>query len=280
MFSTGLIVFREVLEAAIVIGLVMAATKGLATRNRWVAIGVGAGLAGSVVVAVFARSIATAAEGMGQELFNASILFTAVALLGWTTVWMSRHGREIARHVNAVGARVVEGELPMYMLAGVIGLAVLREGAEVVLFVYGIAVAQGSEPALLLLGGLLGLALGAGVGLALYFGLLRFAMRHLFLVTSWMLALLAAGMAAQGAGYLSAAGMLPPIIEPLWDSSGLLSERSLPGQFLHTLIGYDERPSGLQAIAYAATLAIIGIFLQLFRRPPPAKNPIKASPAE
>jgi high-affinity iron transporter len=280
MFSTGLIVFREVLEAAIVIGIVMAATKGLAGRNRWVAIGVGLGIAGSVVVAGFASSIATAAEGMGQELFNASILFVAVALLGWTTVWMSRHGREIAQHVNTVGTRVVEGDLPIYTLAGVISLAVLREGSEIVLFVYGIAVAQGSEPALLLLGGLFGLALGAGVGLALYLGLLRIAMRHLFLVTSWMLALLAAGMAAQGAAYLVAAGMLPPIIEPLWDSSALLSEHSLPGQFLHTLIGYDERPSGLQALAYVATLAVIGVFLQLFRRPTPPRGAAKTSPAE
>jgi len=280
MFSTGLIVFREVLEAAIVVGIVMAATRGLTSRNRWIVAGIGLGIAGSLVVAGFARSIATAAEGMGQELFNASLLFTAVILLGWTTVWMSRHGRELARHVNAVGARVVEGELPMYTLAGVISLAVLREGSEVVLFVYGIAVAQGSEPVQLLLGGLLGLVLGAGVGLALYLGLLRVATRHLFLVTSWMLALLAAGMASQGAAYLSAAGMLPPIIEPLWDSSSLLSERSLPGQFLHTLIGYDERPSGLQAIAYAATLAIIGIFLQLFRRPAPTKGPTETNPAE
>ena len=97
MFAVALIFFREVLEAALVIGILAAATTGLPGRTRWILTGVGAGLAGAVITALFAERLASAAEGMGQELFNAAILFTAVLMLGWHTVWMSRHGKELDR---------------------------------------------------------------------------------------------------------------------------------------------------------------------------------------
>ncbi|MEI2773772.1 MAG: FTR1 family protein [Candidatus Competibacter sp.] len=257
MIGTLVIVFREVLEAALVISIVMAATRGVAGRSWWIGGGALAGLVGSAVVAGFAQVIADAAAGMGQEVFNASVLFTAVLMLGWHNVWMGRHGRELALHMNAVGRQVSTGELPLLALATVVTLAVLREGSEVVLFLYGIA-AGGDAVWPMLIGGLLGLSAGVVVGSAMYFGLLRVPTRHLFAVTSWLILLLAAGMAAQAAGFLIQADWLPAWQQPLWDTSSVLAEQSLLGQFLHVLIGYNDRPAGMQVAFYLATLCIVG----------------------
>ncbi len=268
MSATLLIVFREVLEAALIIGVVLAATRGLPGRGRWISFGVGAGLVGAVMVAFSAEAIAASLEGLGQEVFNASVLFLAVFMLGWHNIWMARHGRELTQQMNAVGAAVSTGARPLYALLIVVGLAVLREGSEVVLFLYGIA-AGGSDSASMLSGGLLGLAAGAAMGALLYFGLLRIPSRYLFSVISWMILLLAAGMAAQGAAFLAQAGYLPELTSTLWDTSGVLPERSIPGEILKALAGYDERPSGIQLAFYISTLIVMGVCMKTIGRPGP-----------
>lgn len=262
MLGSALIVFREVLEAALVIGIACAATRGIAGRYVWVAAGVAAGAAGACVVAAFAEVIAGSAAGMGQEIFNASVLLAAVAMLGWHNVWMARHGRELAQQMNAVGQSVLSGARPLYVLGAVIALAVLREGAEIVLFMYGIA-AGGSSGIAMLTGGAIGLAGGGALGVALYLGLLRVPTRHFFTVTSWMILLLAAGMASQAAGYLIQADYLPALGDALWDTSGIVSHDSVVGEILRTLIGYDARPAGMQLLFYLATLTTIGVAMKL-----------------
>src|SRR5512137_3035675 len=130
MFGSAIIVFREVLEAALIIGIVLAASRGIATSRRWVALGVIAGIAGALIVAAGAGSISEAFEGIGQEILNAAMLFTAVLMLAWHSVWMRKHGAEIARAMRAVGHDVSAGTRPLHVLALVVGLAVLREGSE------------------------------------------------------------------------------------------------------------------------------------------------------
>jgi high-affinity iron transporter len=264
--GSAIIVFREVLEAALIIGIVLAASRGIATSRRWVALGVVAGIAGSLIVAAGAGAISQAFEGIGQEILNAAILFTAVLMLAWHSVWMRKHGAEIARDMRAVGHDVSAGTRPLHVLAIVVGLAVLREGSEVVLFLYGIA-AGGAGSAALLGGSLLGLAAGAAAGALMYFGLLRIPTRHLFSVTGWLIVLLAAGMAGQAAGYLVQAGVLPGLVEPVWDASGWLPEHSAVGQLLHVLMGYDEQPSAMQLIAFQGTFLGIVALSRLVNRP-------------
>lgn len=266
MLGAAIIVFREVLEAALVIGIACAATRGLAGRNAWVAGGVAAGAAAAAVVAAFAEAIAQTASGMGQEVFNAGVLLAAVAMLGWHNVWMARHGREMALQMNALGRSVQSGARPLYAIGAVIALAVLREGSEIVLFMYGIA-AGGSSAGGMLAGGLIGLVGGAALGALLYFGLLRIPTRHFFTVTSWMILLLAAGMASQAAGYLIQADYLPSLGEALWDSSHIISHDSVIGEILRTLVGYDARPAGMQLLFYVATLVVIGVAMKLLGQP-------------
>jgi high-affinity iron transporter len=267
VIAAAIIVLREVVEAALIIGIVLAATRGVAGRGRQVAGGVALGLLGAIVVAASAEQVAGALEGMGQEIFNASILLAATAMLGWHNVWMKRHGASIAREMKDVGHDVSSGARSLTVLLGVVGLAVLREGSEVVLFLYGIA-AGGTQAAPLLLGGLLGLAGGVLLGALMYRGLLSIPARRLFAVTGGLLLLLAAGMAAQAAGLLVQAGKLPSLADPLWDTSTFISGQSVIGQVLHALMGYVDRPSGMQVVFFVVVALTIGVLMQGIGRSP------------
>jgi high-affinity iron transporter len=269
MLGTGLLVFREVLEAALIVSIVAAATRGVRGRGGWIGGGISAGVVGAIVVAFFAGSIAAAVSGMGQELFNATVLLAAVAMIGWHAIWMSSHGKELAIEMKNVGSAVQHGSRPLSALLIVVAIAVLREGSEVVLFLYGQA-ASGAG-AIDIAGGMaLGIVGGVAVGFLLYFGLLGIPMRYFFSATNWLMLLLAAGLASQAARFLIQADLLPPLGNKVWDSSAILSDHSLVGQALHTLIGYDARPAGMQLLFYAITAIAIAIGMRLWGhvRPP------------
>ena len=263
MLAALLVVFREVIEAGLIVGIVLAATKGVPRRGLWVCYGVAGGIAGACLVAAFADQIAPLFAGSGQELFNASILFLAVGMLTWHNVWMASHGRTIAQETRAVGLAVADGQKPLAALSVVCGIAVLREGAEVVLFLYGIAAAGGTSAIGMMGGGLLGLVVGAGMSALMYLGLLTVPARHLFSVTSSLITLLAAGLAAQAVAFIQQAGYVEMLTYTVWDTSWLLSDHSLVGRLAHTLIGYTDQPSGAQLAVYLLTIAII---LGLMRR--------------
>ncbi len=267
MLGAAIIVFREVLEAALIVGIVLAASTGAPRRGFWVSCGLAGGVVAAGVVALFAAEIAAAAAGMGQEVLNATILLLAVGMLGWHNVWMSRHGRELASTARKVGDAVISGARPLYLLSVVVGLAVLREGSETVLFLYGIAAGGGLSAGSLIVGGTLGLAGGVATGAALYLGLLRIPTRRLFAVTGWMVLLLAAGMASQSAGYLVQADLLPPLGDAVWDTSAVLTEDSVLGKALHTLIGYVSRPDGIQILSYVVTLSGIWLLTRAVGKP-------------
>jgi len=269
MLGALIIVFREVLEAGLIVGIVMAATKDLPGRGHWIMLGVGGGIAGAAVVALFAERISEAFEGSGQELLNATVLGAAVVMLMWHNAWMARHGREMAAEMKAVGRAVTDGTRPMTALAVVVGLAVLREGSEIVLFLYGI-VATGTSAVSLFTGGLLGIAGGAALSALMYCGLVALPTRHIFTVITVLIALLAAGMAAQAMQYLDAAGLIDVLGQRVWDSSHYLPQDGIVGRLLHTLVGYTDRPTELQLLAYVATLLAMAV-LTWIAAPRPAR---------
>jgi high-affinity iron transporter len=266
MLGIGVLVLREVLEASLIISVVYAATRGIPDRGRWVGFGVAAGVAGALLVAAFAGAIASAVSGIGQEVFNASVLLAAVVMIGWHAIWMSSHGKAMVTKLKSVGTEVSVGHRPLAALLVVVAIAVLREGSEAVLFVYAQA-ANGSDWIDLAAGVSAGILGGAAIGLALYLGLLRIPMRYFFTATNWMLLLVAAGMAAQAANFLVQADILPAMGARLWDTSALLSDRSLFGQMLHALIGYDARPAGVQLAFYLVTVVIIVLGMKLCGKP-------------
>lgn len=257
MLATAVIVFREVLEAALIIGIVAAATRAVPGRGRWLAAGVLLGILGAAVVALGTEQIARLASGVGQELFNAAVLGVAVVMLAWHNLWMSAHGAALAADARSVGGAISAGRRACSALLVLVGLAVLREGAEVVLFLYAIAASEGGTALQMWAGGLGGIAAGIVVGYTVYAGLLRIPLRWFFTVTSALVLLLAAGMASQAARFLVQADILPSLAAPLWDSSALLPQASVIGTLLHSLAGYDARPAGMQVVAFVLVFAAI-----------------------
>lgn len=262
MLSTAIIVFREILEAALIIGILLVATRGLRNRGAWVLLGTLTGILGAVIVAFFTETISNAVQGMGQEVFNALVLMLAAVLISWHVVWMKQHAISLTKELKQVGQAVTEGQTPVHILAVVAFLAVLREGSEIVLFVYGV-MAAGEPLQAILSGSLIGLVLGASLGVLIYFGLVKVPAGSVFSVTSGILIFLSAGMVSQAVGYLTSAGILPALTDPLWDTSRVLSEQNLLGKVLHTLVGYTARPSGMQVMSYLITVG--GIFMLLGR---------------
>jgi high-affinity iron transporter len=184
MLGALIIVFREVMEASIIVGILLAVTKGVPGRGRWIAAGVGAGVAGAALLAVFAEQMSNALAGIGQELFNAGVLAIAVVMLAWHNIWMARHGRQLAAQMKDVGEAVAKGSRPLTAAAIVVAVAVLREGSEIVLFLYGLVIAGGSSTGGLVVGGLIGLLLGCGVTALTFLGLVKIPGRYLFGVTT------------------------------------------------------------------------------------------------
>ena len=270
MFGALIIVFREVIEAGLIVGIVMAVTQGVHGSRLVVAAGVVAGMVGASLVAAFAGVIANGLAGVGQEVFNASILLIAVVMLIWHNVWMASHGRELAADVKRVGEAVRTGSRSIVALGVVCAVAVMREGSEVALFMYGLVASGGSTAMELIAGSILGLLAGVGVTAVTYLGLVTIPPRRLFAVTTLLISFLAAGLAAQAVLFLQQAGVVTALEQTAWDTSGILSDTSLFGRVLHTLVGYSDQPSVLQVVVYVAVLAIILVLTKAFgpRRAP------------
>ena len=270
MISSLIIVFREMLEMVLVIGVLMAATRGLNGSRRWIAAGALLGLMGAIFFGLFMAQLEASFDGKGEFIFNAAVLVTASTLIAWTVFWMSQHSREICQRMQQLGNSVRQGDIPKSALTIVACTAVMREGAEAAFFLLGAARSVGSDGWSMLIGGLMGGGSALLIGLLIYLGLVRIPVHRLFSVAGWLLMLLAAGMASEATWNLVTIEWLPPLIDPLWNSSSLLSQESLVGEFLHVMIGYSDQPSALQVIVFILSLSVMSSIhykIQSNRRP-------------
>lgn len=265
MTSALIIVFREMLEMALVLGVLFAATQGLQTSRRWIGAGIGAGVAGALLFALFMEEIESSAHGDGEFLFNAAVLGIASLLIAWTVVWMSRHGREMAEKMKRVGKQVVDGDAPRVALAVVAAAAVLREGGEAAFFLFGAAQTVQQDGVSVLMGAGLGIMLGVMTAYLIYRGLVRIPLAYLFGVIGWLLIVLAAGMASQAVENLVMIDMLPALVEPLWDSSAWLPQSGMLGEILHVMVGYSDQPSAMQVITFGVALLVMALLNQRLR---------------
>lgn len=257
MYGVSIFVLREVFEIALIVSVMLAATRGLPGRIPYLLGGFALGALGAGIIAAFTNSINEMADGMGHEILSAIILLTAAAMIGWTAIWMRVHGRELAGKIKAAA-----NESSMWMLTTIIALAVFREGAEMVLFTFG-AHAQGTSWLEIFEGGTLGLAGGVVIGALFYLGMITLFARHFLTFTSTLLAFLAAGLAAKGVYYLAMVGLVPEFGYPIWDTSNILPNDNIVGQSLGVLLGYNATPSGIELIVYVATLAVLFTALKL-----------------
>lgn len=266
MLGTGIIVFRETLEAALFIGIIAASTNGLDKRTRWLSLGVGLGLFGSLLMASAMESISNWAEGFGTDLVTACILILALAMLAWHCIWVSTHAKDMVKEARTLGSEAASGSSSLWALSVAVGLAVLREGAETVLFVSGLVSGSEESTAAIVLSVAAGLATGALAGGLVYVGLGKIKPQRLFAVTNVLILLLAGNLASQLAKTLNQADWVPYLSETAWDISSVLPNESAPGMLLHGVIGYDANPMQLQLLFYAATVALIYFAIRIVQQ--------------
>ncbi len=266
MFATALIVFRETLEAALFIGIIAASTRGLLRRSQWLSMGVVAGAIGAIGVALAMEQISSWGEGLGQDFLNIGIVSVALLMLTWHCVWVSTHSQQAVQEAKQIGLAAKAGASSLWALSIAVALAVLREGAETVVFVSGFMSGGAGSAATMFLGVAVGLVLGAGCGVLIYAGLSRIKVQYFFKVTNVWVLIMAGALASQLARSLTQSGLVQRWTEPLWDTSGVLSMDSALGALLRALIGYDASPTGLQLLFYAGSIALIAVATQRMRR--------------
>jgi len=265
MLQIAIVVFREIVEIALILGILTAATKEIEGRTKWILGGLGLGIITSMVLAAFTNQISDSLDGMGQEFFNGLVLLGAAFMIGWTVLWMQKHARSISGELKRLSSSVREGKKPLYILLVVVLISVLREGIEIVLFTYSYYIA-GTQISEIIFGLIAGIILGSALGFAFYFGLLKSFGKYFFPITSWLLIFLSCGIAASGVGFWINAGIVAPLGNPAIDLSGILSQQSIFGKFLHMFFGYIDQPAGAQIIVYFSSLALLATGLKIAKK--------------
>lgn len=241
LIEAVLVVLREVLEFALLVGILLAAGAQGRARGRWLPAALLVGLAGAWGYMRSMGAISAWFDGVGYELVNAGLQILVYGLL-----------------LGVIGVRVGRparsGIAFTWLAAVATASAVTREGAEILLY---LSAFQGRPQAVpdLLLGAVLGGGVGFSAGALLYYLLRGLPQRLAGRVTVLLLALVGAGMWSQASALLIQADWLPSHA-PLWDSSAVLPENSLPGQLLYALMGYEATPGPWQVALTAVALGL------------------------
>lgn len=267
MLATAIIVFREMLEICLILGIISAALDNLKNKKLLLLSGIIGGTCLSAVFALTMTYINGLFDGNGQEILKIIILSTSIIFINLTIIWISKHRKELHSKINNATQKLINKEINIISLVIVIVFIISREGMEIILFLSGIYSA-GSTATDLVLGSIIGAASGISLGLLLYNGLLKLNMKHFFSVINIMLILLAAGMASQLANYLNSVDLIEVLSTQIWDSSWIVNENGLIGKILHSMFGYSSKPTGLQAIFYVTSIAITSMLLMKSKRLP------------
>jgi high-affinity iron transporter len=264
MLSVFLITLREGLEAALIIGIILAYLSATNNRQGFKPVWLGTSLAVLVSLIAGATVYLLAGEltGQAEEVFEGFAMFLAVGILTWMIFWMRKQAVDIKAHLQTKIQSVLTSgsSLGLIVIAFVV---VVREGIETVLFLFA-ATKVAESPLLFTVGGLLGLVVAVGIGYSIYKGSSRLNLRTFFNVTSIVLIVFAAGLLAHGIHEFHEAGIIPPIIEHVWDINHILPEKSTFGRFLTAIVGYNGNPSLVEVVTYFVYLALtLGIYFRL-----------------
>ena len=262
MFPSFLLSLREGLEAALVIGIVLGAVHKMGRPDLKQVVWAGAGMAviASIAVAVLLTLIGAEFEGRAEEIFEGFAMLAAAGLLTWMIFWMRSHARSLKSDLedDVRLAAFRNGGRALFLLAF---LAISREGFELVLFLG--AAGMASNTLQTLTGAVLGLGVAVFLGWLLFATTRRLNLRQFFRVTNVLLILFAAGLVAHGVHEFNEAGLIPPVIEHIWDTNPILDENSTTGEILTALFGYNGNPSLTEVGAYLSYFALLWLGIKL-----------------
>ena len=259
MLSSLLLALREGLEAALIVGMLLGAIQKMKVPHlrKWIWAGVLAAIVVSVAAAYGLNAIGAEFEGRGEQLFEGIMMTLAALLLTWMIFWMHRQSRYLRQNLEAgvsrAAARTNSGGA-LFLLAFT---TVAREGIELALFLIAVRVA--SEPVSALLGALAGLSLAVLLGYMLFTTTYRLNVQRFFQVINFLLLLFAAGLLAHGVHEFNEAGLIPAVINHVYDINAILPEKSTVGSLLTALFGYNGDPSLTEMLTYLIFLTGLGI---------------------
>jgi high-affinity iron transporter len=256
LLSALLITLREGLEAALIIGIILAYLARTDNRQGFKPVWFGVSLAvlSSLIAGVVIFILAGEFSGQAEEIFEGLAMFVAAGVLTWMIFWMRKQAINIKAHLHAQIQSVLTSgsSLGLVLLAFVV---VVREGIETVLFLFA-ATRVAESPLLFTIGGFLGLAIAIGIGYSIYKGTSKLNLRTFFNVTSIVLIVFAAGLLTHGMHEFHEAGIIPSVVEHIWDINHILPEESVFGRFLVAIVGYNGNPSLVEVVTYIIYLAL------------------------
>ncbi|MBD0317095.1 MAG: FTR1 family protein [Thermoleophilia bacterium] len=259
--GAALLTTREGLEASLIVGIVLAYLAKTDNRRHFNVIWAGTAAAVAVSVVTGAALFFTVGEleGRGEQIFEGVAMLSAVAVLTWMIFWMRKQAVNIKRELEArIEGAIVAGSA--IGLASVVFFAVLREGWETALFLF--AISESSSPVVTAVGAAAGLAVSIAIGVALYMGSRRLNLRQFFTATGVLLIVFAAGLLAHAVHEFQEAGLLPALVEHVWDTNAVVGEGSTAGEFLTALFGYNGNPSLLEVVVWFSYVSTaLGFFL-------------------
>ncbi|WP_316355212.1 FTR1 family iron permease [Candidatus Trichorickettsia mobilis] len=263
MFKIAVIIFRESLEIALILGILMAVTKKIENSRMHIIAGVMLGVVIASLFAFFTKTISLSFSGLGDEIVNSTIILVTVVMISCTIIWMQDFANKMKQDFETLSIAINNGTVSRFVLTSIVATTILREGVEIMLCVYSIASMEQVDMDDYLFGLALGSATGLSSGILIYWGLLKLAKKYLFKVSSVLLMFIAAGLASEAASILTSSGIIEIFSDELWDSNWLIDDRSVTGQMLKAVAGYTARPNGMQIIFYFSTLFSIGVLILL-----------------
>lgn len=255
MFNALVVVWRESLEAMLVIGVMLSwivrqPDPASLKRGLWGGAVAGLALAGVLGYAAYTAQSEFAGEALEQ--FQLAMVLAAAALILHMVLWMHEHGRSMKRELERQVERTAASTGAVLSVAAITALAVAREGAETVIFLYGLGMEGDGAAMQLFSGAAAGFAIAAATAWAMARGAKFLNLRTLFRISEYLLLIIATSLLVAGVDKMIGMDWLPALVDPLWDASGILSDAGGAGRFLADFTGYRARPAATVVIAVAA----------------------------
>jgi high-affinity iron transporter len=260
LIASFLIALREGIEAALIVAIILSYLKRVNAEQlaRPVYFGTILGIVGSVAIGGLFLLLSVEFEGTGEQIFEGSTMLLAAAILTTMIFWMSRNSKGYSEDLKSK-VQAALSTRQSYGLAGLAFVSIVREGIETVLFLGSASfTATGAQT---LIGGALGLTVAVLIGIAIVKYSVRMNMRMFFNATGFLLVFFAAGLVANGIGEFGEAGIVPPLVDHMWDTNSFVTEDGNVGQLLHALLGYSAEPSLSQVLGYFAYWVLVGLWI-------------------
>lgn len=261
LFTTFFIVFRETLEASLIVGVILTVLARMQQKKYFPSVitSCGAAIFVSVLAGFLLMSFTGNRQGLMKELMEGSISLLACGVLTYMIFWMDRQARTIKTEIeNKMETAISRKDL--LIIVSLPFLAIFREGAETVLFLN--AVASQNSGVISWAGGLTGFLFATLIAVIIFIGGKKIPLRPLFKTTGWVLLLIAAGLLAYGIHELEEAGVIPVVYGPIWNINHILNEKEGLGALLKSLFGYNGNPSLVEFLSYAGYLVTIYLILK------------------